>query len=394
MAVSMKEIFQDTQRAYGLRLCAGEVGINNVIEWTHRVESMRELTEQDAAFFEHTLVMTAASMLEQDEGKTFVEYLIRLGCCGLIVFGNGQGKFIKEDIISLCNIKNFPLILMGRTSQVGELQREYISAIENDKSVSNTLSKVFAAVLEGKAKIGNHEHLLREQGFRFDAKYTCIVLYAEEKRQYIELQKMREWNRFLIYAVRSIGVYVSFQMKQYQVIIVKDVEEEILKKIMSSFTKTLNHNHVGVVTAIGIGDMVEGLEHIDQSYYSAVAAARKSRADDVPLRAFRDMGIHQLLLTVRDDEFIRRFIQKQLGALIEYDRLHESELLETLRKYLLYNYSVNHVAEEMHLHRNTVNKRILLIKSLLQGNTFQGEDRICLETAMICLDFYNKENKD
>lgn len=390
MAVSMKEIFQDTQKAYGLRLCAGEVGINNIIEWTQRVESMRELTGQDEAFFEHTLVITAASMLEKEEGKLFVEHLIRLGCCGLIVFGNGQDKFIKEDIISLCNTKNFPLILMADISQVGELQREYISAIENDKNVSNTLSKVFAAVLEGKAKIGNHEHLLREQGFRFDAKYTCIVLYAEEKRQYIELQKMREWNRFLTYAVRSIGVYVSFQMKQYQVIIVKDVEEKILKKIMISFTKTLNHNHVGVVTAIGIGDMVEGLENIDQSYYSAVAAARKSCMDDVPLTAFRDMGIYQLLLTVRDDEFIRGFIKRQLGPLLEYDRIHESELLETLRKYLLYNYSVNHVSEEMHLHRNTVNKRILLIKSLLPGNSFQGEDRVCLETALICFDFYKK----
>ena len=393
MAVSMKELFQDTQRAYELQLIAGEIGINNVIEWIQRVESISELTEQDADCSSHTLVVTAAAMLADGEEEAFVESLIRLECCGLIVFGSRQNRFIKENVTALCNRKNFPLIRMGNASQIGELQREYISVIENDKNVSNTLSKVFAAVLEGKAKIGNHEHLLREQGFRFDAKYTCIVLYAEEKRQYIELQKMREWNRFLNYAVRSIGVYVSFQMKQYQVIIVKDVEVEIIKKIMISFTKTLNHNHVGVVTGIGIGERVEGLEHIDQSYYSAVAATRKSCADQVPLTTFHDMGIHQLLLTVRNDEFIKEFIKKQIGPLLEYDQIHESDLLETLRQYLFYNYSVNQVAETMHLHRNTVNKRIRQIKSLLSDNSFQGEDRICLETALISLEFYKKENQ-
>lgn len=392
MAVSWKELFEDTQKTFGLRLIAGKTGINNVIGWTQRVESISELEEQDMQCTAYTLAVTAASMLVEGEEKAFVETLIKLEYCGLIVFGDRQSRFIDEEVMSLCNKKNFPLILMKKDSLVGELQREYITIVENDRFAGNTVSKVFAAVLEGKAKIENHEHLLSERGFRFDARYTCIVLYAEEKRQYIELQKMREWNRFLNYAVRSIGVYTSFQMKQYQVIIIKDVELEIIKKVMISFTKTLNRNHVGIVTEIGIGDSVNGLKHIQQSYYSAVAAVRKACTDLVSPTVFRDIGIYQLLLTVRDDEYVKGFIRDQLGPLIEYDRDNGSDLLETLKQYLFCNCSVNYVAETMHLHRNTVNKRIQLIKYLLPDSSFLGEGRASLEVAIIGLEFYNKEN--
>lgn len=395
MSVSLKEIYYNTKKAYGLQMYAGEIGINNVIEWIQRIESIEELSGQNELWGEHTAVITTGEALPEKQDKIFfIEGLIQSGCCGLIVFGNKKELFLTEEIKKICNKSNFPLIIMEHPVLIGELQREYILTIENDKNISSTVSKIFAALLEGKAKIANHEHILREQGFRFDARYTCVVLYAEEKRQYIELQKMREWNRFLIYAMRSLGVYASFQLRQYQVVIVKDVEAEILNKVMKSFTRLLNSNHVGVTTRIGIGDTVKGLESIAISYNSAIAAARSALVNKISITSYENIGIYQLLLTNKDDLFVLKFIDQQLKPLIEYDKVHNTTLMNTLQEYFKNECSVKIVAENMHLHRNTVNKRIRLIKSLLSRDSLCGENRLCLELALKAWKFYQMENSD
>ena len=392
MAVGFKEIYSNTYEEYGLELLAGSLGLNNIIDWALRIESMAELPDEDSeSAYERCLVMTSAAMIGRDDETALIWKLADMGSCGLMVVTTDVDRFSSQEVMSCCDSLNFPLIHMRDTTRVGELQREYISEIERDRNVSNTVNKVFAAVLSGKARIDNHEQLLRQQGFRFDAAYTCIVLYAEDKRQYIELQKIREWNRFLIYALQSLGVYASFQMGQYQVVILKDVDDEIVCKVMISFTKMLRRHHVGVVTRIGVGEQMDGLAYISQTYYAAFAAVRKARMDGEELVRFEDIGIYQLLFTTRDDMYVHRFVDRQLGALVRYDRDNDAGLVETLDRYFECNCSVKQVADQMHIHRNTANKRIQLIKELLTDNTLKGMDRTNLEMAIIAEKIFGQE---
>ena len=89
--------------------------------------------------------------------------------------------------------------------------------------------------------------------------------------------------------------------------------------------------------------------------------------------------------------YVHRFVDRQLGALVRYDRDNDAGLVETLDRYFECNCSVKQVADQMHIHRNTVNKRIQLIKELLTDNTLKGMDRTNLEMAIIAEKIFGQE---
>ena len=70
------------------------------------------------------------------------------------------------------------------------------------------------------------------------------------------------------------------------------------------------------------------------------------------------MGIYKLLMGIEDKEIIVEYYNATLLPLLEYDDKNESDLALVLRSYLKHDGSVKAVADELFLHRNTVNYKI------------------------------------
>lgn len=92
----------------------------------------------------------------------------------------------------------------------------------------------------------------------------------------------------------------------------------------------------------------------------------KLSAYDETLCFYSDMGIYKLLMGIEDKEIIKEYYNKTIKPLLDYDTKNHSDLTDVLRCYLNHNGSVKDTADELFVHRNTINYKLNKIEELLQ----------------------------
>ncbi|MHB1850266.1 MAG: PucR family transcriptional regulator [Acidimicrobiales bacterium] len=80
------------------------------------------------------------------------------------------------------------------------------------------------------------------------------------------------------------------------------------------------------------------------------------------------------LPVVRDEAEARAVVGGILGPVLDYDRQHGAELLETLRTFLTCGRSWIRAAEELHVHRQTVVYRISRVERLTGKHVSETAD--------------------
>ena len=106
--------------------------------------------------------------------------------------------------------------------------------------------------------------------------------------------------------------------------------------------------------------------------------AKKRKQD---LFYFDRMGLYRLLYMVDDSRLLKEMAEEPLKPLLEYDRKHNANYVDTLELYLKHNGSIHAVSEEMFTHRNTVIYRMNKIKELLGTTLEKTEERIPYQIA-------------
>ncbi|OIK12245.1 hypothetical protein BIV60_16570 [Bacillus sp. MUM 116] len=96
---------------------------------------------------------------------------------------------------------------------------------------------------------------------------------------------------------------------------------------------------------------------------------------------YENMGIFRILLNMKDERTIPSFINDYLGKVIQYDKEHGHQLLETLKIYLNNNSSKQKTAKELFIHRQTLYYRLGKLEELL-GDLTNPERRICIELSL------------
>ena len=93
------------------------------------------------------------------------------------------------------------------------------------------------------------------------------------------------------------------------------------------------------------------------------------------------LGMKKILLAVDDIEILRRFYNDNLSALKKYDEDNGTDYMGFLKKYLKYDGSIQKVADETFVHRNTINYQLAKVKKILNNNLKSYEDRLNLILA-------------
>ena len=88
------------------------------------------------------------------------------------------------------------------------------------------------------------------------------------------------------------------------------------------------------------------------------------------------MGVYQLLFMSEDHDILYQMHHRLLGPIIEYDRIHHTELEETLYNYLMFDSNQKAMAEALFMHRNTINYRMNKIKEITQCEFSSFEEKM------------------
>ncbi|WP_433593369.1 PucR family transcriptional regulator [Nocardia sp. CA-145437] len=138
----------------------------------------------------------------------------------------------------------------------------------------------------------------------------------------------------------------------------------------------------GIRLAVGVS-VRQPEEPLAGTIGAAAAASTAAREDVGPVSVrVADIDSAVGLLTAVPGGLQRRFAERVLGAVLEYDRRHGAGLLATLEAFLGCDGSWRYAAERMHVHPNTVRYRIGRIEVLTGRDLGRLDDRLDLYLAV------------
>ncbi|MFI1913447.1 PucR family transcriptional regulator [Nocardia sp. NPDC020380] len=177
------------------------------------------------------------------------------------------------------------------------------------------------------------------------------------------------------------GISTAIDAEGRLVGVVAGAQDEVataLRRRLARIAPALN----GIRLAIGVS-----ARHRDEPLTGAVgaaAAASTAARDDEGSVSVRvaDIDTAVGLLTAVPGRLQRRFAERVLGPIVDYDRQHRAELLETLEVFLGCEGSWRQSAQRMHVHLNTIRYRMGRVEELTGRDLSRLDDRLDLYLAL------------
>jgi purine catabolism regulator len=107
---------------------------------------------------------------------------------------------------------------------------------------------------------------------------------------------------------------------------------------------------------------------------------------------YGDLGLHQLLLRLASGPDLARFVESELGALLNHDARSSAPLLPTLRAYLDHGGSKTACAKALQIERRSIYHRLDRIRKLLRDDLEDPEVRARLTVALRGLDLLRRQS--
>ncbi|MCO5197709.1 MAG: helix-turn-helix domain-containing protein [Anaerolineae bacterium] len=97
---------------------------------------------------------------------------------------------------------------------------------------------------------------------------------------------------------------------------------------------------------------------------------------------FNSLGVYRLLGQLDGIPAVHTFTDRVIGPLVEYDRRHRSNLVNTIAAYFGHHGNVSQTAEALFIHRNTLLYRLDRIQELTGHDLDQADMRLALHLAL------------
>ena len=157
-----------------------------------------------------------------------------------------------------------------------------------------------------------------------------------------------------------------------------DEIESIAEKIQSEKERYISVNKLYVA----VSKTNNKLKSLPKTYRNVLRMLRLAvRADMTPMFYDR-LEVKKLILAVDDISLLESIYNENLKKLEVYDRDNGTDYMSFLRLYLKYDGSVQRVAQETFVHRNTINYQLAKIKKILGNNLKTFEERFKIILAV------------
>ncbi len=135
--------------------------------------------------------------------------------------------------------------------------------------------------------------------------------------------------------------------------------------------------------AIGLGQVARDVKAWRSSYRDAVQAKALAARLQTELPLFiGDLGVYQLIMSLRDREKLSDFCEHTLGALTDYDARQNADLIKTLEAFFTCHGNLSQTATTLIVHRNTLLYRMNRINEIAGIDMSRPETRLALHLAL------------
>lgn len=155
-----------------------------------------------------------------------------------------------------------------------------------------------------------------------------------------------------------------------------DEIESIAEKIQSEKERYISVNKLYVA----VSKTNNKLKSLPKTYQIVLRMLRLAVRTDMTPMFYDRLEVKKLILAVDDISLLESIYNENLKKLEVYDRDNGTDYMSFLRLYLKYDGSVQRVAQETFVHRNTINYQLAKIKKILGNSlkTFEKRFKIIL----------------
>lgn len=364
-----------------MKLMAGEAGLNNEVVWTHMVDS-----DTVSAFLQgQELVFTTGLGLNDTLTlRRLVEEVWRNRASGIVVNIGPYIKEIGQDVLDFANEKGFPVFQVPWKIRMAEIMRIICFSVikEQQKAVEMTaaLNNAFLCPRQEELYVSS----FLQNGYLADSRYTAVNIrvYADGNR--ITGERLAQLSAGIDRHLRCSGAGVLCCTQERQIILVfcdRPAEERlaVLRELAASLGTQLRSSETAHLCQ---SRESAGIRCLHESYsfgekmadlMAACTIPGEETFEQVRLLAYSALGIYRVLLTLPSKEAAEEYLRDTVLPLYEYDALNHSDLVAVLQCYLRHDCSVKDTAQELVVHRNTVNYKLGKAAEVL-GKDLSGFD--------------------
>lgn len=150
-----------------------------------------------------------------------------------------------------------------------------------------------------------------------------------------------------------------------------DEIESIAEKIQSEKERYISVNKLYVA----VSKTNNKLKSLPKTYQIVLRMLRLAVRTDMTPMFYDRFEVKKLILAVDDISLLESIYNENLKKLEVYDRDNGTDYMSFLRLYLKYDGSVQRVAQETFVHRNTINYQLAKIKKILGNSLKTFEER-------------------
>lgn len=383
MAITLRRLLNDVKDE-NLTILSGENNLDQAVQWIHMVESMEIATfleGQEIAF------ITGAALPSEEYLLEMVDSIIENQATAIVMNIGPYIKEIPKQIIEYCEKKDFPLISAPWEVHMAHIMQIFCKKItEEDKANMELSSAVKNAIFFPKQE---ELYIPSLERYQFSLEWSYCVAIIEIVKGVMPIEEQRR---------HKITKYIENQLSHYnQKVIVFELEEKILLVFRQTSEKEVEKNLEKVMknyqcmlrkeenSYTGIGQCTKNMKCISKSYNQAngVLKLQKSRNQGQIIQCYSKLGLYKLLLAMDDKELEKEYYMETLGLLIKHDESSDSNYCQVLECYLKHSGSVKDTAEELYVHRNTINSKINKIEELTGMDLSELDTRVRFKIAFL-----------
>lgn len=371
-----------------LDLKAGACGMKNTIRWIYFADCLQcvrtEYRVEDYIHGGEFVVLTNPEVTE-DKNK-LMSLITSMVNYGIAALGINEGQILPE-LVEYCNQEDLPLFELPEKFPLVDLSQILCKRLVLEENNRNLEEQVFASILD--AEHLDHDSVLEQANFlEIDLTGSFRVVefsFGIDQRGGRELLSAGQKIRNVIsmeFSGYSGSVLVMPQTGSVLALVSTDrINDVELETILNHIIENADRKH-HICLKAGIGSSVEYLEDVKTSRQEAAEALKIAAFSGAENHIFfyREQGIYTLVSKVKDSRFLDDYVEKNIGRLIEADRINNGSLCETLESFLNHNCSGKETAKSLIIHRNTLNYRLNKIRELLNVD-FENLDT-CLEIKL------------
>lgn len=377
MGFTIQDMMLISQEQYKMQFIAGNRGWSNSISWVHMVED----TVIIQYFWGKELAVTTGLGFDTTEKlQKLIEDLIQRHASGLII---NTGNYIHEvprHLIDYCDENDFPLLTIPWEIHLTDVIKDFSIRIFMQGTADQEISGALIQAIEQPANQEEYRQKLLPY-FDEDGTFQVVLITTDhlDEMDTVERQKLSYRVQVYLEQITHNGNFMYYDSNF--MLVVNDITAQELEEIVTGMVRRARKRMPDTRLYVGVGSCMTDISNLHTGYARAKAAVQMARKRKKDLLYFDEMGLYRLLYMVDDNRLLGEMAEEPLRPLLEYDRKHHANYVDTLELYLKHNGSIQAVSEEMFTHRNTVIYRMNKIKELLGTNLEQTEERIPYQIA-------------